>query len=137
MSTVTLTGDDYRYRFTLEAKKQFIELLKELFIDVPRERFNTGVTFNGRLLKWDTVIEHKTIELARFLTRKSSTFDIGEPPPKLERQDAHALRTKILELNSSDARVLGIGKSTLHYLRREARQQNPFRVYSKTLERFQ
>jgi len=49
------TGDDYRYRFEPEAKQRFLDLL--------RERFNARVEYNGRVLKWDTVIEQKAIEL--------------------------------------------------------------------------
>jgi CRISPR-associated protein Cas1 len=43
------TGDDYRYRFEPEAKQRFIDLI--------RERFNAGVNHDGRVLKWDTVIQ--------------------------------------------------------------------------------
>jgi hypothetical protein len=50
------TRDDYRYRFEIQAKRRFLDLL--------RERFNVGVKYNGRVLKWDTVIEQKTAELA-------------------------------------------------------------------------
>jgi hypothetical protein len=42
------TGDDYRFRFDVEAKTQFLNLL--------REQFNSGVDYTGRRLKWDTVI---------------------------------------------------------------------------------
>ncbi|MGA3297960.1 MAG: CRISPR-associated endonuclease Cas1, partial [Candidatus Bathyarchaeia archaeon] len=59
------TGDDYRYRFEVEAKRRFIEVL--------RERFNSGVNYRGRVLKWDTVIEQKANELGRFLVGKLST----------------------------------------------------------------
>jgi hypothetical protein len=34
------TGDDYRYRFELEAKKRFLRLL--------RDRFNSGVEYKGK-----------------------------------------------------------------------------------------
>ena len=52
------TADDYTYRFDPEAKQGFLDLL--------RERFNSGVRYKGRALKWDTVIEQKSIELGRF-----------------------------------------------------------------------
>ncbi len=121
------TGDDYRYRFETEAKQRFIDLI--------RERFNAGVGTKGRVLKWDTVIEQKTEELGRYLTGKSSTLDFVEPAPSLERQDSRELRSKILALTQSQARQLGIGKSTLYYLRRNARMRRPIVVYSKLLEK--
>jgi CRISPR-associated protein Cas1 len=115
------TGDDYRYRFEIYAKQRFIEAL--------RERFNAGVTYKGRVLKWDTVIEQKTTELGRFLTGKSSKLDFEEPATKLDRQDDRELRAKILALSASQARHLGIGKSTLHYLRRNASCKRRFDLY--------
>ena len=121
------TGDDYRYRFEPEAKQRFIEVL--------RERFNSGVKYKGRILKWDTVIEQKTNELGRFLTGKSSTLDFVEPAPKLERPDNRELRAKILTLTQSRGKQLGIGKSTLHYMRKRASHSRQFELYQKVLER--
>jgi hypothetical protein len=115
------TGDDYRYRFEAEAKQRFIEVL--------RERFNSGVKYKGLNLKWDTVIEHKTNELVRFLVRKLSTLDFVEPAPVLERTDSRAVREAILNLTQSEARKRGIGKSTLHYLRKRAKSQHNFKTY--------
>jgi CRISPR-associated protein Cas1 len=82
------TGDDYRYRFEPEAKQRFIGLL--------RDRFNAGVEYKGRVLKWDTVIEQKTNELGRFLIGRSQSIEFLEPSPKLERTDNRALRNTIL-----------------------------------------
>jgi CRISP-associated protein Cas1 len=54
------TADDYRYRFEHDAKRRFIELI--------RQRFKDGVSYKGRTLKWDTVIEQKANDIGRFLT---------------------------------------------------------------------
>jgi CRISPR-associated protein Cas1 len=118
------TGDDYRYRLEVDAKRRFIDAL--------RERFDSGVNYKGRRLKWDTLIEEKTNELGRFLTDKTSSLDFVEPSPKLERQDSDILRARILKLTNCQAEELGIGKSTLHYLRKRARADNPIMLYGKT-----
>ena len=115
------TGDDYRYRFESEAKQRFIDSI--------RERFNAGVNYKGRVLKWDTVIQEKTNELGRFLTGRLPLLDFAEPAPKLERQDGRELRAKILALASSQAKELGIGKSTLHYLRKHSEYPQAFKIY--------
>jgi CRISPR-associated protein Cas1 len=115
------TGDDYRYRFEVEAKRRFIEVL--------REQFNSGVKYRGRILKWDTVIEQKANELGRFLVGKLSTPDFTEPAPVLKRMDNRRVREAILSLSQSEARERGIGKSTLHYLRENARSRGSFRTY--------
>jgi len=117
------TGDDYTYRFEPGPKQRFLDLL--------RERFNSGVTYSGRALKWDTVIEQKTVELGRYLTGKTSELDFSEPPPRLVRTHDHELRRKILDLSTSGARSLGIKKSTLHYLRKNAADNRSFKVYRK------
>ncbi len=121
------TGDDYRYRFDVDAKQRFIDVL--------RERFNARIPYKGRVLKWDTVIEKKTNELSRFLAGKSPRLNFMEPAPNLERQDSRELRAKILALTSSQARQLGIGKSTLHYLRRNAKSPSSFKVYRRVSEK--
>ena len=64
------TGDDYRYHFEPEAKQRFLNLL--------RERFNSGVRYKGRGLKWDTVIEQKTVELGRYLAGRAGRLDLKQ-----------------------------------------------------------
>jgi CRISPR-associated protein Cas1 len=115
--------DDYRFRFNPEAKTRFIELLKE--------RFNSGVGYKGQRMKWDTVIEQKTNELSRFLTEKQKSLNLEDPTPELKRQDNHELRQKILALTAREAKQSGIAKSTLHYLRRAASSDRSFRLSSK------
>jgi CRISPR-associated protein Cas1 len=123
LSDFYFTGDDYRYKFEAEAKQRFINQL--------RERFNAGITYKSRVLKWDTVIEQKTSELGRFLTGKSSTLDFVEPTPRLERHDDREIRARILALTSSQSKQLKIGKSTLHHLRINAKSNSSFKIYRK------
>jgi len=118
------TGDDYRYRFEPKAKQEFLDLL--------RERFNSGVTYKGRSLKWDTVIEQKTIEMGRFIASRSARLDFSDPSPKLMSND-QGLRMKVVRMTSSEARRVGIGKSTLHYLKKRAKDDTPFRIYEPIL----
>jgi CRISPR-associated protein Cas1 len=120
------TGDNYRYRFEPEAKQRFSDLL--------RERFNSGVRYSGRSLKWDTVIEQKTAELDRYLVGRTSRLDFSEPCPNL-RANQEYLRRRILGLSQSEAQRLGIGKSTLHYLRTNARERLSLKVYGKVRKR--
>jgi CRISPR-associated protein Cas1 len=121
------TGDDYRYRFEAEAKTRFIQVL--------RGQFNSGVKYEGRVLKWDTVIQEKTNELARYLNGRMQRLDFTEPSPVLERTDNRTVREAILNLTQAEARELGIGKSTLHYLRKNAKSRYSFRVSSRVRSR--
>jgi len=123
------TGDDYRYRFDVEAKTRFLNLL--------RERFNSGAKYKGQALKWDTVIGQKAIELSRFLSGRSREIDFIEPSPILERADNLAVRKRILSLTQGDAHKLGVCKSTLHYLRKHARDERSFRINRKMREKIE
>jgi CRISPR-associated protein Cas1 len=127
LDTFHFKFDDYRFRFNPEAKERFIELLKE--------RFNSGVRCRGKQLKWDTVIDEKAVELSRFLVGKSSVVDFNEPIPNLERIDNRELRERIKSLTSDDANRLGIGKSTLHYLRKKADDPKRFTIYASVRSR--
>ena len=121
------TKDDYLYRMTWESRMRFRDLLIEAF--------NSGVEYEGQTLKWDTVVEAEALKLARYLKGSSRELDFTEPAPKFERQDTEAVREKILSMTSEEAKQRGIGKSTLHYLRKHARGEGSFRIYGKVLEK--
>jgi CRISPR-associated protein Cas1 len=123
------TGGDYRLRMKPPLLDRYVELL--------REQFNSGVVYGGRRLMWDTVILRKCQELARYLVGKTDRFDLTSPHPVMERSNTHELREKILALSQSEARKLGIGKSTFHYLRENARSSRSFRVYGKIRRKLQ
>jgi CRISPR-associated protein Cas1 len=123
------TGDDYRYRFEPEAKQRFVDLL--------RNRFNSRVRHEGRVFKWDTVIEQKTVELSRYLIGRTGTLDFVDSSPNLHGDDDQELRKRILDLSWSEVRRLGIGKSTLHYLRARACEKHPFKTYQKVRKKLQ
>ncbi len=123
------TGDDYRYRLEADAKHRFIGIL--------REKFNSGVRYNGRVLKWDTIIEQKAADLGRYLVGRSRFLDFSDPSPALVRSDDQELRAKILALTQSEAHKRGIGKSTLHYLRKKAENGRSFRTYRKVREKLE
>jgi CRISPR-associated protein Cas1 len=117
------TGEDYPCRFDVQAKQHFIDVL--------RERFNSGIAYKGRVLKWDTVIEQKASELGQILTGKRPTLDFIEPAPKLEKHDNRELRSKILALTPSQAKQLGIGKTTLYKPQLKSKKKSSFRLYEK------
>jgi len=85
-------------------------------------------------MKWDAVIQEKTGELGKYLTGRSSKLDFSEPAPILERTDNHAIREMILSLTRSEARTRGIGKSTLHYLRKNV-CKDQFTIYKPVMSK--
>jgi len=107
--------------------KRFLELL--------RIKFNSATFYKSKNYCWDTIIQLKTQELARFINGKSKQIDFDKPPPNLVRTDNEELRKKILTLTQKEAYELGIGKSTLHYLRKNAKNSKPFNIYKETTHR--
>jgi CRISPR-associated protein Cas1 len=86
-------------------------------------------------LKWDTVIEQKAVELGRYLVGRTGRLDFSEPSPDLRKADDHELRRRILSLSQVGARRLGIGRSTLHYLRKNAKSTDSLRTYQKVSDK--
>ena len=52
---------------------------KQRFLDLLRERFNSGVRYKGRAFKWDTVIEQKIAELSRCLVGRCPRLNRPHP----------------------------------------------------------
>jgi CRISPR-associated protein Cas1 len=119
------TGGDYRLRIKPPLLDRYAELL--------RKQFNSGVMYGGKRLTWDTLILRKCQELARYLLGKEAGLDLVNPKPTLEREDSQVLRKRIQSLSSAQARKLGLNKSTLHSLRKRARDRKLFRVYEPVL----
>jgi CRISPR-associated protein Cas1 len=123
------TGRDYRLRIKPPLLERYAELL--------RQQFNSGILYGGKRLAWDTLIFRKCQELAHYLLGKTAALDFTSPRPVLERSETRMLREKISSLSQSQARKLGIGKSTLHYLRQNAESCRSFRVYGKVREKLE
>jgi CRISPR-associated protein Cas1 len=117
------TGDDYSYRFEPEAKQRFLDLL--------RERFNSGAKYNGHSIKWDTVIEQKMAELGQYLMGRNSRLGFSEPAPEIGTIGDDELREAILNMSQVEARERGIGRTTFHYLRERAGGNSRFVIYDK------
>jgi len=108
------TGDDYSYKIEIEAKRRFLQLLKD--------QFNSGAKYNGRVLKWDTVIEQKTTELARYLTGKSTNLGLSEPKPELTRMDSLEHRRQILKLSYTRSSKRGFAENNSITLRHKTQR---------------
>lgn len=125
--SVFFQASDYRARLDNGAKQKFIRLL--------RERFNVGTVYKNQRMRWDTVIAEKFNEVTRFLLGKTNRLDFMEPSLTLERFDSRELRSKILSLNASEARGVGIPKQSLHDLRAKAGSPQPFKLHNETMRK--
>jgi hypothetical protein len=89
----------------------------------------TGYQLFHNYIRPHKALDYKTP--ARYLAGRTIGLNLVEPSPILERRDNRAIREAILRLTDSEARTRGIGKSTLHYLRKKARANQAFQVYRK------
>jgi CRISPR-associated protein Cas1 len=121
------TGDDYSYKVEIEAKRRFLQVIKD--------KFNSGVKYKGKTWRWDTVILNKTQELGGFLLKKSASLSFIDPAPMLERSDTKALRKRIFELTQKQSAEFGIQRSTFSYLHHKACGDRSFRIYRKVHEK--
>lgn len=121
------TGDDYSYKIEIQAKKRFLQLLKD--------RFNLVVKYRSKTWNWNTVIQLKTRELARRLLGRTQELDFRDPRLELGAEGSDELQQKIQPLTVSEARRIGIIKSTLWYLQKRAQSKEPLHVYRKTRSR--
>ncbi|OGD52608.1 CRISPR-associated endonuclease Cas1 [Candidatus Bathyarchaeota archaeon RBG_13_38_9] len=114
--------DNYVLRLKPKAIKKLLEEL--------RLSFNSNVHYKNRNYSWDMIIRLKTRELAHYILGKAKV-DFNEPFPKILRSDSLEMRKRILELTQNQAKELGIGRSTLHFLRKRAGGRRSFEVYKK------
>jgi hypothetical protein len=91
-----------------------------------------GTVYRNQRMRWDSVIAEKCSEFARFLVGRTNRLGFMEPSLKLERIDTRLMREKILSLTQSEAKKRGIGESTLHYLRNNARKPE-FTIYNTVM----
>lgn len=98
-------------------------------------QLNKTINYLGRQHSWSFTITLKAQELAHYLLDKRKDIDFSLPIIKLERKDDHELREKILKLSYSEAKKLGIGKSSLWYMKHNAMSNRPFKIYNKIKER--
>ena len=106
------------------------KLVKEI-----ENQLNKCTFYLGREYRWSNIILFKTRELAQYLIGKRKSIDFNISSINLERIDNHELRQKILKLSYSEAKKLGIGKGSLHYLKKNAESDKPFKVYNKIKKR--
>lgn len=85
-------------------------------------------------------IAHLTLSSSRQLELRPSSAlpsSLNQRPPELETFHLFTLGKKILSLSQLETQKLGIGKSTLHYLRDKANSSRLFRARSKIREKLE
>ena len=77
----------------------------------------------------------KAGDLAKFLKGESRSLHFSQPEPDLRREDSSETRELILTASYADWRSKGYSKGTLHYLKKNAEDNRPFKVHGKVRDR--
>mgnify|MGYP005854772879 CR=1 FL=1 len=119
--------ENYNIRIRPDGVKK---LMAELVI-----QFSKTVRYHNQNREWGYIVIQKAHELAHYLTGKKKDLDFSVPEPNLEREDTDALRTIIFNMPYSKWKKMGFSKGTLHYLKKNAKEDKPFKVYGKVKEK--
>jgi CRISP-associated protein Cas1 len=98
---------------------------------------NKTIEYQGKEYTWAYVLLLKTRELAHYLVGKKGKLDLVSPGYEVDRQDSDEIRRKILSISYTDWKNLGFSKGTLHYLKKNARDERPFTINSHVRERLE
>jgi len=121
--------DNYVVRLRSEGAQKLVEAV--------HKQFTTKVKFRGKSWEWGNVITQKTAEFVDYLQGRKDDLDFANPIPVLVRDDSAELRRKILAMSYADWKAMGFSKGTLHYLKANARKDEPFKVYDKVREKLE
>ena len=115
--------DNYVIRLSSAGTKKLLEAVNV--------QFTNRVQFRGKSWEWGYVIIQKTGEFVIYLSGANSDFGFNEPSPILSRDDTPELREMVLAISYYNWRKAGNSKGSLHYLKKNAKSEKPFRVYGK------
>lgn len=99
------------------------------------EQFNTKINYVGGRRTWSYVILLKARELSHFLLEKRKKLDFRSPHEPIERVDTADIRQKILDVSYTQWEKMGFSRGTLHYMKRNARNNKPFSLNKHVIER--
>jgi CRISPR-associated protein Cas1 len=107
----------------------------EKLISELASQFSSRIPYQKASHEWGYVIILKAREMAHYIIGKKKSMDFSSPELKLKRGDNLELREKILNISYSEWQRKGYSKGTLHYLRKNVRNEEHFRVRKKVKEK--
>lgn len=116
-----ITTENYNIRIKPAGVKKLMTQLDE--------QLSTKVGYLDHKWEWRHVIVQKTHELAEYLTGKRKNIDFTTPRPELKRTDTDKIRKTILNISYTEWQRMGFSKGTLYYLKKNARNSEPFKIY--------
>jgi len=119
--------ENYNLRLRPNGAKKLIEEINN--------QINTKIKYTGGNRTWSYVILLKARELAHYLIGKRKKLDFTSPHEPLTRVDTAEIRQKIIDVSYTHWEKLGFSRGTLHYMKKNARNNKPFSLNKHVLER--
>jgi CRISPR-associated protein Cas1 len=99
------------------------------------EQFSKSAKYKNYNREWANIIVEMAHNLSQYLTGKTKTLDFSNPSPQLTRDDSSAIRQQIKKISYSTWEKNGYSKGTLHYLKKNANSDRPFKIYNKGMQK--
>ncbi|WP_135604826.1 CRISPR-associated endonuclease Cas1 [Methanococcoides sp. NM1] len=96
---------------------------------------NSKVEYRKKNSSWGSVLLVKARELSHQLVGKRKTIEFINPVYVAERDDSNLLRKKIIDMSYTDWKKMGFSKGTLHYMKQNAKADDPFSLNAHVKER--
>ena len=119
--------ENYHIRLKPETAKLLVEKIKY--------NFNLKVSYGKKYFAYQNILNSNISQLAQFVGDRKKTLEIRVPPIRINRDDNLELREKILNMSPEERKKLGIGKSTLWYLKKNVMSKDKMKIYDKILEK--
>ncbi len=119
--------ENYNLRLRPNGAKKLVEEINN--------QINTKIKYTGGNRTWSYMILIKARELAYYLIGKRKKLDFTTPHEPLIRIDTAEIRKKILDVSYTQWGKLGFSRGTLHYMKKNARNNKPFSLNKHVLER--
>jgi len=122
--------ENYHTRLGEDVAKKLIEKINS--------NFNVKYNYkNQKNHSYQIILQDNLQQLSNFISDKKKELEIIIPTMNLDREDNLKLREKILSMNESERKRLGINKSTLWYIKNNLKKGKTVDIYGKVLSKIQ
>jgi len=114
------------------------ENVAKMLIEKINSNFNARYNYkNQKNYSYQIILQDNLQQLSNFISDKKKEFKIIIPTMSLDREDNLKLRERILSMNESERKKLGINKSTLWYIKNNLKKGKTVGIYDKVLSKIQ
>jgi len=119
--------ENYHIRLKKETAKLLVERIKS--------NFNHKISYRKKHFAYQNILYDNIHQLAHYISGKKKELSFVVPHVTINRNDTVLLKEKILSMTPEERKRLGIGKSTLWYLKKNIQSKDKIKIYDKVLKK--